>query len=547
VTRHSPTSAHGAGRRYAALATATVLGSLALAGVPGLASAQVTPSPQPGVTAASDAPTTPAPTDTTAPAPATTTPSATTDPTAPAASTSAPAPTASTSSPAPAAPVAQLPAAPAVGSNGSPRLAVGIQAYAAGDGGTSPHGPYTTTSDQCATCHRAHTAKNGALLAVAEPQSALCFTCHDGTGALSDVKAYYTDPLVPQNDPATSSYFRHDSVVASNHVLAEVNEFGGVSNRHAECSDCHNPHQASGTASASTPAGTPWTPSGRIAGTSGVSVTNGIPGTTPTYAWLDGVAAPVTAEYQLCLKCHSSFTVLPTNASGRPSRDATDVAKEFNPANNSFHPVEAPGKNATTKMANSLAGSSPFKLWTFTVNDTVRCGNCHATGTAVTTPAPAKGSSLAPHTSQYRGILLANYQDRVLQAQNDAYNANDFALCYLCHTDSPFNGSGSTSATAFSLHNFHVRGIDGEGDDPSTDIDKPGAGKGNAICSECHFRTHGTGATANMRSRMVEFSPNVQSWNGSLSWTHTATGGTCTLLCHGKDHEGETYASGAGG
>ena len=117
MTRHSPTSAHGAGRRYAALATATVLGSLALAGVPGLASAQVTPSPQPGVTAASDAPTTPAPTDTTAPAPATTTPSATTDPTAPAASTSAPAPTASTSSPAPAAPVAQLPAAPAVGSN----------------------------------------------------------------------------------------------------------------------------------------------------------------------------------------------------------------------------------------------------------------------------------------------------------------------------------------------------------------------------------------------------------------------------------------------
>ena len=113
-----------------------------------------------------------------------------------------------------------------------------------------------------------------------------------------------------------------------------------------------------------------------------------------------------------------------------------------------------------------------------------------------------------------------------------------------------YSGSGKTTLLEKLIPQFTARGLSVsviKHAHHGFDIDKPGAGKGNAICSECHFRTHGTGATANMRSRMVEFSPNVQSWNGSLSWTHTATGGTCTLLCHGKDHEGETYASGAGG
>ena len=543
MTRHRPTTAHSAGRRFALLAAITTAGTLVVAGVPGTAWALVTPSPDPSTAAAPLTASSPS----TTPADATASPS---DTAAPSASSAAPTPT-DTPQPAPTQTVAPAPSAvassalPGPYANGSPVLRVGVQAYAAGAGGTSPHGGYDTRSDQCATCHRAHTAKSPALLVSAAPQASLCFTCHDGTGALSDVKAYYTDPKVPANDPSTGSYYRHDSLVASTHVLAETNEFGGVSNRHAECSDCHNPHEPAGANSTSSPAGTPWLASGRLAGISGVAVTNGVGGTTPTYTWLDGTTTPIQFEYQLCFKCHSSFTTLPINTSGKPSRDVTDVAKEFNPNNDSFHPVEAQGKNATAKKAASLAGSSPYKLWTFTVDDTVRCTSCHASGTSLGTP--AAGDSLAPHTSQYRGILIAPYQDRALRLEGDAYNAADFKLCFLCHTDSPFNGSGSTAATAFNLHNMHVRGIDGNGVLDSASIDTPGAGKGNAICSECHFRTHGTGATANQNLRMVEFAPNIEAFNGTLSWSHSATGGTCTLVCHGQEHDGETYSSGVGG
>lgn len=543
MTRHHPTTAHGAGRRFALLAAVTTAGTLAVAGIPGTAWALVTPSPEPTTAAA--------PLDASSPssAPAVDAPASPTGTTTPTSSPTSPAPTDAPLTPtqtvAPAPSAVATSALPGPGADGSPVLRVSVQAYAAGAGGTSPHGGYDTRSDQCATCHRAHTAKGGALLKSGEPQANLCFTCHDGTGALSDVKAYYADPSVPANDPSTGSYYRHDSLVASTHILAETDEFGGVSNRHAECSDCHNPHEPAGADSTSSPAGTPWLASGRLAGVSGVAVTNGIGGTAPTYTWLDGTTTPVQFEYQLCFKCHSSFTTLPVNTSGKPSRDVTDVAKEFNPNNDSFHPVEAKGRNATAKMAASLAGSSPYKLWTFTVNDTVRCTSCHASGSALGTP--AAGDSLAPHTSQNRGILIAAYKDRTLRLAGEAYRAADFALCFLCHTDSPFNGSGSTTATAFNLHNMHVRGIDGEGGLDSTSIDTAGAGKGNAICSECHFRTHGTGATANQNLRMVEFSPNIEPFNGTLQWTHTATGGTCTLVCHGQEHDGESYSAGVGG
>ena len=53
-------------------------------------------------------------------------------------------------------------------------------------------GPHVTSAgivtDTCAACHRAHTAQAGKLLA--EPQTALCYTCHgaSGAGASTDVE-----------------------------------------------------------------------------------------------------------------------------------------------------------------------------------------------------------------------------------------------------------------------------------------------------------------------------------------------------------------------
>ncbi len=418
------------------------------------------------------------------------------------------------------------------------------------------HGPYTLTSDQCAVCHSAHSSRGPNLLVTSGPSSTLCLMCHDGLGASTDVKTQYALTR-PANNDTTREYYSHDAVTASNHTLASEEEFAGVLNRHNDCSDCHNSHQAQGP-SASTQLADPqnpsvatgWSASGALAGTTGVAVTNGAAGTQPTYTFLDGAIQPVTHEYQLCFKCHSGYTQLPANVPGKPSTDETDTAVEFNPNNPSFHPVEAAGTNQSAAMQASLDGTSPYKLWNFSVGGTVRCLNCHTSSQTPDTADP--GSDLTPHTSVNRGILIRGYQDRVLAGATAMYNSGDFALCYVCHAEAPFanaSGPGSTTATNFSLHGLHLTQLAGLGSG-GTDVDTAGDGQGNALCAECHFRIHSTADKAGTQqvdgSRLVSFAPDVEPGvpGGAISWTPTGSGGgSCTLTCHGYTHTDLGYGS----
>jgi predicted CXXCH cytochrome family protein len=419
-------------------------------------------------------------------------------------------------------------------------------------------GSHSTVADQCGACHRGHTAQAPNLLAQ-NSQSALCFSCHDGTSAKTNVKSQYTDKLIPKNDTATREFYSHDaaapatSTAATTHTRSELDEFRGVSNRHSECADCHNSHRANATDSKESLDGAGWDASGRLAGVSGVSVVNNpTAGQPPTYEFLDGIIKPVTREYELCFKCHSGFTKLTSNTDLKPSQYALDKGVEFNPNNPSFHPVEAAGTNKTEKMDDSLAGSSPYKLWNFNKGSTVRCLNCHAGGgtPGATPPPPAAGGDLAPHTSSNRGILLENYKDRVLKSTSEAYSAGDFALCYMCHAEAPFANKsdppdGTSNATNFRFHGLHLTGLAKNGSG-GTDIDTAGDGQGNAICAECHFRIHSTtdkvGAQDIPGSRLLNFAPNVQPSSGTLSWTPGLTsGGSCTLTCHGYTHDALAY------
>jgi len=421
------------------------------------------------------------------------------------------------------------------------------QTYTVGANGPATiHQPFTsTTSAQCATCHSTHRAPSGTLLQ-ATSQTSQCFLCHGpaGLGGQADVQSQFT---APANDPSTRSYYSHD-LTAPGHTMAGDNEFGGVQNRHSQCSDCHNPHNLGSNPDTYNAATSTWAPSGSYGGVTGVAVTNGAAGTAPSYQLLDGVVNPVTAEYQLCFKCHSGFTTLQANDPAKPSRDFTDVAKALNPSNRSFHPVEAAGKNQTAKMADSLSGTSQYKIWNLGSTDTIRCVMCHTSGTtAAATPSTAM---LPAHASANRGILVRPYQDRVLSSSGQFYNASGFALCLTCHAETPFanrSNPGASTATNFVFHGLHVAGIAGEGNG-GADIDTPGAGRGNALCAECHFRSHGTtdavpGQTIS-GDGLVNFAPDVtasKSMKVGPIFTKTATRGTCTLTCHGKDHEEMSY------
>ena len=304
---------------------------------------------------------------------------------------------------------------------------------------TSPHFDLALDGDSCAACHATHTAERAYLGSEPAPVSNVCFTCHDGSGALTNVKAEYTDPAVPANVPAAGTWYSHPALATTAHTVDREDEFSGRLNRHAECADCHQPHYSNSSLGVQTTSG--WTASGAIKGASGVAVTNiATAGAAPTYAW----QLTTTLEYQLCFKCHSGFTTL--------SSGARDKGIEFNPANGSFHPVEAKGTNGTPKMLVSLAGSSPYKLWNFVLAGTVRCTHCHGNPRTREPGTPAADARQAPHSSKYEGVLIANYR-RTLKPADQPYAAADFALCYLCHGEA---GITDTKDTNFSFHKKHV-------------------------------------------------------------------------------------------
>jgi predicted CXXCH cytochrome family protein len=393
----------------------------------------------------------------------------------------------------------------------------------------SPHLSSGVTTDSCAACHRAHTAQDDKLQE-SVPESALCFSCHDGTGADSNIAAEYSDVTVPADDPAISSYYAHGLDLTSTHVSGPVDEFGGVLNRHSSCGDCHNPHSVNGDPPQETAGG--WTPSGALASIAGVSA---------GLAWQN----PMTLEYELCLKCHSRYTVL--LSSSTPTYDKSDKAAEIDATNASYHPIAAPGANTTPQLQNSLNGGT---LWQLSTSSTIRCTQCHGNyrlvGDPPTVDVPASTARLAPHTSRYRSLLIANYRNRELRAQNEAYNSSDFSLCYLCHSEAPFTTAANDprADTNFRYHGMHLNGI-GDVGGGGTDINVAGAGQGNAVCAECHFELHSTDLAPWAANRNyaggVNFGPNVQPRPSQLYPSWESTSRTCALVCHGVDHDNESY------
>jgi predicted CXXCH cytochrome family protein len=168
-------------------------------------------------------------------------------------------------------------------------------------------------------CHRSHTAHNRNLLKLSEPQSNLCFTCHDGSQAI-DIKSQFSDPNVPPNVPDTSTFYSHPATTASAHTQAAIDEFKNVLNRHTECGDCHNPHRGNKSRVAATAKG--YTVSGAELLITGVRAKQ-----SRALVW----RRASKYEYELCYKCHSSYTILLSYS--KPSRQMTDVAADFDPAN----------------------------------------------------------------------------------------------------------------------------------------------------------------------------------------------------------------------
>ena len=302
---------------------------------------------------------------------------------------------------------------------------------------------------------------------------------------------------------------------------------GNEKNRHVECTDCHHPHRVIRNrifnASPAVPdvvgtrdrsPGVPQTniASGVLRGSWGVEPVYGSPeflappvafmvkrGNPPVGGSTLAAAPWVTREYQVCLKCHSTYGYNRPPELGQRGgtppgtndiRRYTDQAMEFQapPADRgeptkvisgsgvsggsvtvsehrSWHPVIAP-----TGRTLALRGGADANLWLPPWNQpdqigvqTMYCSDCHGSETAPGTIIPQggeKGRSWGPHGSKNNFILKGPFTARTGAA------GTEVDICFKCHSYERYaTEAGDNFRSGFSngeenLHAFHADQLD---------------------------------------------------------------------------------------
>ncbi len=386
---------------------------------------------------------------------------------------------------------------------------------------------------QCTTCHDVHSNRFGKFLTMSNESSQMCRTCHTITGwdtsahaksgaSLHGARGRWDNIeagtvrqaaceachrphtaggrywLMRHEAEEDNCLACHNGSVASKNMVSEFKKFSrhpvslttGVHDptekpssmaTHVECGDCHNPHMvASGTK-----AQAPFIKS-TMKGATGVAGTRG--GT-----------AVATYEYQVCYKCHSLGRVVRSPLVDRVIVN-TDVAEEFDASNPSYHPVETRGRNSNV----------PSLLNPYTTSSMIYCTDCHSSSSSV------KG----PHGSVYRPLLVRRY----VTTDTTSETPTAYALCYGCHDRASILANRS-----FPEHKRHI-----------TTARTP-----CAICHDPHG-VSGSQGTSTSATHLINFDRRavLQSTAAKTGPSFTDLGsqrGSCTLLCHKRDHNNQTY------
>ena len=391
----------------------------------------------------------------------------------------------------------------------------------------------------CLNCHDTHSVHGSRRLlregtdSIGTPKSGgnpaieeNCYQCHSGapivTNAGGDVKNIATEFALAVRMPIDGIDQQapievHDIVDGNLTEPRAQLGAGNLTNRHTECTDCHNPHRVmrnsrfNGTGSPALSAhehasGHSNIASGALRGAWGVEpvysdpdfmslpasyeVKEGDGGTGAS----DAVTAPhVTREYQVCLKCHSDYAYDDDNlypVGTRPNLGAsgggttpgtngldqyTNQAREFQaplgdrgePGGNhrSWHPVmESTGRSAAVRNMNAstnmfLAPWNGADIGT----QTMYCSDCHGRTTLPDTVQPAGDLPWGPHGSENDFLLKASW--------NQNTGLTEDGICFRCHNHTNYatetnegdregfeSGFGGPEDT--NLHAFHAKRLD---------------------------------------------------------------------------------------
>jgi predicted CXXCH cytochrome family protein len=239
------------------------------------------------------------------------------------------------------------------------------------------------------------------------------------------------------------------------------------------------------------------------------------------YGWLP----TVQREYQVCLKCHSSFTELPdyapdgwngetyvadglaklTHLNPDQVLDSRDLAREFNPYNASFHPVITIGRNQMISSESFVPGWS--------VDSIAYCTDCHDN------PVNSDGG---PHGSPRLHLLDggAEYQTLV----REGTPPSPAMICFKCHAaevyldlDNPSTNFFRTHGAGRNLHGVHMAW--------------------GATCYACHD-SHGSEQEHLLNFNLADDIHPTAGYNSQTAWFAVEEQSGCALVCHGKMHNG---------
>ena len=321
----------------------------------------------------------------------------------------------------------------------------------------SAHGNKRNLPKGCGSCHKGHGVSNTAMLP--EQKNTFCFRCHGDFDVRDKIKK---DGLISKDvelDNIKSVFekpYHHPIENVGIHKFDEIlPEIDPAMPRHSECGDCHHHHYVTKT-----------------------NKSMGIAGTNSQGAKV----IQITAEYEICFKCHSYSANLPG--------DQTNKAEQFSLSNTSYHPVIGPGKNHDV----------PSLIQPLSASSTIKCTDCHNNN----------DGPRGPHGSEYRHILGRNFQ------QDDGPEGSfEYELCYHCHSR-----TNILSNRSFLFHNLHIA-IAG------------------TSCRTCH-NPHGSVRYTHLID--LDNTSIRASSSGRLEYIdYGKNAGQCFLTCHDKDHNPASY------
>ncbi len=259
----------------------------------------------------------------------------------------------------------------------------------------------TDLLEGCGSCHVGHGKSNEPMLAKSEED--FCYQCHGTELQQNEMKAAGKLSQTAQLGNIANEFqkvYRHPVVDGFGHSPDEQLPYS-TSNEinHAECVDCHNPHQKSQVGSQ------------KYFEVKGYSLSG---------QYLESSSS----EYEVCFKCHVDRNEVQTSSS--------NAYKQFSLINQSQHPV--------TK-ASTTGGKSASLTKALGPGNVMKCSACHTNDD----PNGPRG----PHGSNNRFLLSGNYDiEPIMDESSYAYE-----FCYSCHSRASI-----LSNESFPLHKEHIVG-----------------------------------------------------------------------------------------